>query len=124
MRTLIHHQVPGAGGDLATDVYLPDGAGSFPVVLQRTPYHRQVLESLAPRFVQAGYAYVAQDCRGKFDSTGTFTPLVHEAEDGLTTLDWVANQSWCNGRIGMWGRSCHGIAQMSCVFAAPLWNGL
>ncbi|SVD04715.1 uncharacterized protein METZ01_LOCUS357569, partial [marine metagenome] len=28
MRTLIHHQVPGAGGDLATDVYLPEGAGS------------------------------------------------------------------------------------------------
>ncbi|MBT5055097.1 MAG: CocE/NonD family hydrolase, partial [Gemmatimonadetes bacterium] len=80
--------VPGAGGDLATDVYLPPGAGPFPVVLQRTPYHRRVLETLAPTFVQAGYAYVVQDCRGKWDSGGQFTPLVHEAEDGLTTLDW------------------------------------
>ena len=112
MRALVHQMVPGAGGDLATDVYLPPGAGPFPVVLQRTPYHRRVLEALAPTFVQAGYAYVVQDCRGKWDSGGQFTPLVHEAEDGLTTLDWVANQSWCNGRIGMWGRSYHGIVQI------------
>ena len=26
---------------LATDVYLPDGTGPFPVVLERTPYGRE-----------------------------------------------------------------------------------
>ena len=124
MKTLIHRRVPfiaseagadigGAGaGTLATDVYLPAGAGPFPVILQRTPYHRRALETLAPRFVGAGYAYVTQDCRGKYDSDGTFAPLVHEASDGAATLDWVAEQSWCNGRIGMWGRSYHGIVQI------------
>ncbi len=112
MKALVHRMVPGSGGGLATDIYLPDGPGPFPAVLQRTPYHRRGMESLAPRFVGRGYAFVVQDCRGKYDSDGTFTPLVHEAEDGAATLDWVANQFWCNGRIGLWGRSYHGIVQI------------
>ena len=112
MKTLIHRMVPFADGGLATDVYLPAGPGPFPVVLVRTPYHRSGLQALAPRFVERGYAFVTQDCRGKFDSDGSFTPLVFEAEDGLATLDWIANHSWCNGRIGMWGRSYLGIVQI------------
>ena len=55
---------------------------------------------------------VAQDCRGKYDSEGQFTPLVNEAADGNAALDWVAGQSWCNGRVGLWGRSYLGIVQM------------
>ncbi|MBT3344515.1 MAG: CocE/NonD family hydrolase [Gemmatimonadetes bacterium] len=118
MKALIHRRIPGTwGGSLATDVYLPDGPGPFPVVLERTPYHRRGLETLAPRFVEAGYAYVTQDCRGKYDSDGLFMPLVHEAEDGATSLDWIAEQSWCNGRIGMWGRSYHGIVQIPAAMA-------
>jgi putative CocE/NonD family hydrolase len=112
MKTLIHRMVPVADGGLATDVYLPAGPGPFPVMLVRTPYHRSGLQALAPRFVGRGYAFVTQDCRGKFDSDGSFTPLVFEAEDGLATLDWIANHSWCNGRIGMWGRSYLGIVQI------------
>ncbi len=112
MRTLIHRMVPFSDGGLATDVYLPSGPGPFPVVLVRTPYHRSGLQSLAPRFVERGYAFVTQDCRGKFDSDGVFTPLLNEVEDGLATLDWIANQHWCNGRIGMWGRSYLGIVQI------------
>ena len=113
MRSLIHRRVPAADGvQLATDVYLPEGPGPFPTVLQRTPYHRRGLQGPARAFVERGYAYVVQDCRGKYDSDGVFTPLVHEAEDGVATLDWVAEQSWCNGRVGMWGRSYHGIVQV------------
>ena len=29
------------GVRLATDVHLPDGAGPFPVIMERTPYGRQ-----------------------------------------------------------------------------------
>ena len=32
MRALVHKMVPGAGGDLATDVCLLPGTGPFPVV--------------------------------------------------------------------------------------------
>ncbi len=97
---------------LATDVYRPTGPGPHPVILIRTPYHRTKQQANARRFTHRGYAVVVQDCRGKFDSEGTFTPLVDEARDGQSTLDWIANQSWCNGRIGMWGRSYLGIVQV------------
>jgi len=96
---------------LATDIFFPDGPGPFPTVLTRTPYHRRSSQTTAPAFTERGYAYVTQDCRGKYDSEGEFTPLVDEARDGHATLDWIANQKWCNGRIGMWGRSYLGIVQ-------------
>ena len=113
MQTFLCRKVPTEGGlHLATDVYAPDGPGPFPAVLVRTPYHRRGLQATAPRFVERGYAFVAQDCRGKYDSTGEFEPLVHEVVDGRAALDWVANQKWCNGRIGLWGRSYLGIFQV------------
>ncbi len=113
MQTLLCRKVPTEdGANLATDVYLPDGPGSFPTVIVRTPYHRVGLQGTAHEFTQRGYAFVAQDCRGKYDSDGVFVPLVDEASDGQTTLDWTANQRWCNGRIGLWGRSYLGIVQV------------
>src|SRR5262245_59036363 len=106
MQALICREVPAEeGASLATDVYLPDGPGPVPAILIRTPYHRTSLQANAAAFTARGYAVAAQDCRGKYDSTGTFTPLVDEARDGQAALDWVANQRWCNGRIGLWGRS-------------------
>ncbi len=113
MQTLLCRQVPAEDSvNLATDVYLPDGPGPFPTVIVRTPYHRVGLQGTAQQFTQRGYAFVAQDCRGKYDSDGLFVPLVDEARDGQATLDWTANQRWCNGQIGLWGRSYLGIVQV------------
>jgi len=97
---------------LATDIWLPDGPGPFPTLLTRTPYHRAGAVGTARTYTAWGYAYVVQDTRGKYDSEGTFRPLVDEAEDGAATLDWVADQTWCNGRIGMVGKSYLGIVQV------------
>lgn len=38
------------GVRLSTDVYLPDAAGPFPVILIRTPYNRVVSSSNFPQF--------------------------------------------------------------------------
>ena len=106
------------GVHLAADVYLPDGPGPFPVVLSRTPYGKagppemNDFPGFAKRFSERGYAFVVQDCRGRFESEGHFEPLFDETRDGGDTLDWVANQSWCNGRIGLWGRSYMGMVQV------------
>ena len=105
-------EVPVGGAMLAVDVYRPDGPGPFPTILVRTPYHRTGSLGAARPFVERGYAFVIEDCRGKYDSGGEFRPLRDEAEDGRATLDWVAEQRWCNGRIGMWGRSYLGIVQV------------
>ena len=113
MQTLLCQMVPTDGGvHLATDVYLPAGPGPFPTILVRTPYHRTGQAGMACSFVERGYAFVAQDCRGKYDSEGKFTPLIYEQVDGQAALDWTANQRWCKGRIGLWGRSYLGIVQV------------
>jgi putative CocE/NonD family hydrolase len=113
MQALLCQKVPnGEGHDLATDVWLPDGPGPFPVLLTRTPYHRRGALGGARRYTDQGYAYVVQDCRGKYDSTGVFRPLVYEAVDGHAAIDWIANQTWCNGRVGLVGRSYLGIVQI------------
>jgi putative CocE/NonD family hydrolase len=104
---------------LATDVYLPDGHKRAPAVLVRLPYDKSgrytFMPQLALHFNERGYAFVAQDVRGKFRSEGETVPFVSEVEDGYDTLEWVAAQPWCDGRIGMWGDSYYGYTQWAAV---------
>ena len=80
------------GESLATDVYLPRGDGPFPVLLERTPYGRRGTNhadyskasqsplckaEVARLFTAAGFGYVIQDCRGRFDSSGVFEKYIH-----------------------------------------------
>ena len=101
------------GVDLSTDIYRPSGGGPFPTLLLRTIYDNQepVYIEWARRFVEAGYAVVMQDCRGRFDSEGAWEPYIHEAEDGYDTQQWIGAQSWCDGNIGMFGISYPGFTQ-------------
>jgi len=126
------------GVRLATDIYLPRGAGaSFPVLLERTPYDKRgtnhadrSLADPAPRskpliaaeFVRAGYAYVLQDCRGRYGSEGLFTKYLNEAEDGADTLAWLLGQPWCDGRVGTLGLSygAHVQGALACLAPAGL----
>lgn len=113
MKTLLCRNVSSDDGViLKTDIYLPNGPGPFPAILTRTPYDRIGHYHDGVRFTGRGYAYVAQDVRGKFGSDGEFHPLEDEARDGQATIDWIANQNWCNGRIGLWGASYLGIVQV------------
>ena len=83
MRALICVKYPATDGvELAADVYLPDGPGPFPVVLTRTPYDRVAhLAGNTADLVKYGYAYVATDCRGRFESGGRFTRMFDEVAD-------------------------------------------
>ena len=114
MRAFVCQKYPTEGGiELAADVYLPDGPGPFPAILTRTPYDRVThLAGHALQFVERGYAYVATDCRGRYESEGRFERMFDEVIDGQATIDWIANQKWCNGRIGMWGISYGGVFQV------------
>ena len=54
------------GVRLATDVYLPEGPGPWPVALARTPYDKRNIEATGVRISglrQSGIAVVAQDAR-------------------------------------------------------------
>ena len=107
------HQVPSAEGiTLATDIYHPQNEPA-PVVLIRTPYGRTGFRFLAEALSDSGYVVALQDVRGKYDSSGDHEPFRHERVDGVATLKWIAAQSWCNDRIGMWGSSYSGYAALA-----------
>jgi uncharacterized protein len=111
------------GVKLAANVFLPAGAGPFPVVLSRTPYLKDALGELsgytAKKYVDAGYAFVMQDVRGKGHSEGFYEAFVPDMEDGYDTVEWAAKQPWSNGRIGMVGASALGITTNMAAVAAP-----
>ena len=100
------------GVNLATDVYRPASngkpvEGTFPVLLERTPYDKEArgAPDLAAYFVQRGYVMVRQDNRGRYKSEGTFTKYVDDANDGYDCLQWIGSQDWCNGKVGTYGTS-------------------
>ena len=105
------------GIELSADVYLPEGEGPFPVLLNRTPYNKDRGVTRAKEFVDDGYAVVTVDSRGIHGSGGVWSPYVTEAEDGYDTQEWVGRQSWCDGNIGMYGSSYPGFTQL---LPAPL----
>ncbi len=117
------------GVNLIADHYIPKGDRLFPTILIRTPYGRGqtvgvpglVSNFVAQRFAERGYNVIVQDVRGRFDSQGEFEPYVNEASDGRATLDWIENQSWFNGLLGMWGQSYVGYVQWAVASRAPLY---
>ena len=109
----------GDGEFLVCDHYAPLTLQKLPTILIRSPYGRNaggsifgaMLSFFAQRFAERGYHVIIQDVRGRFDSDGEFIPAVHEREDGLATLRWLDQQTWHNGRVGLWGPSYLGIVQ-------------
>ena len=110
---LLHVRVPMRDGvHLETNVFHPAGAGRYPVILIRTPYGKGA--DLPPgyaSFLNQGYAVVLQDVRGRYGSEGVFDALNQEGPDGYDTLNWIAEQPWSDGKVGMIGGSYLGIAQ-------------
>ena len=106
-------QVPMRDGTaLPTTVWRPSGA-PCPAVLSRGYGSGGLGEKAAKRFVDAGYAYVGQQCRGKGGAEGDrFFP---DDKDGYDCIDWISRRPWCNGQVAMWGGSYYG---MTCWRAA------
>ena len=111
----VEHNVPVPMRDgvvLAADVHRPARGGeiiegALPVLLQRTPYNKASEARIeeAAFFAANGYVTVVQDCRGRYASEGGFSKYVDDARDGYDTVEWLAQQSWCNGKVGTFGLS-------------------
>ncbi|QUQ64443.1 CocE/NonD family hydrolase [Kutzneria sp. CA-103260] len=93
--------------ELAAEHYAPPTDKPAPTLLVRSPYGRgfpyDVL--LAKVFAGAGYHVLLQSCRGTADSDGELRPMVQEAADGHDTVDWLREQPWFDGRLGLIGMS-------------------
>ncbi|MBD2898402.1 Cocaine esterase [Actinomadura sp. RB99] len=55
--------------------------------------------------LDAGFAVVVQDTRGRYTSEGAFTPFAHEADDGRDTIAWLLEQDFCDGSVFTYGAS-------------------
>lgn len=119
------------GTTLAVDVFRPDSAGPFPALLSYSPYGKdvqRVLDQQRPHssrtgnggqeagdtgyFVSRGYVHVIADVRGSGDSEGTYDfQGRREQTDGYDLIEWIADQPWCDGNVGMLGMSYFGVVQ-------------
>lgn len=109
---------------LRSNIYLPEEGGCYPVIFMRTPYEKESLETKArytlPKlYTEAGYGVVVQDCRGTGRSDGRYQPWLCDAEDGYDTVEWIASQPWCSGKIGMMGSSNLGATQLLTASMRP-----
>ena len=126
--TLIE-QVPMRDGvHLYTEIFLPSGAATsataFPVTLCRSPYpysrfSRSGGKGNIPKYLAAGYAVVFQLTRGQGQSEGQFRRYKDDINDGYDTIQWLAEQVWSNGRVGMLGGSYCGVVQLLAARAKP-----
>lgn len=109
------------GVTLYADVYRPDAAGKFPVLVVRTPYDKSQNMALTEKdyFPPRGYVVVVQDTRGRFRSEGDFYPFIHEAQDGYDTIEWAAGLPWSSGNVGTVGQSYLGLVQCFAATQRP-----
>ena len=107
------------GITLKADIYRPAGDGKFPVLLQRTPYHKSGAVEFGRKGALRGYLVVIQDVRGRYSSEGEWYPFKHESEDGFDAVEWAASLPNSNGKVGMFGGSYVGATQMLTAIAHP-----
>ena len=112
------------GVKLSTSIFKsPFSFGPKPVILVRTPYNKESLDIASFLLALINYVIVTQDTRGRFASEGEDRVFQDdgwgEKQDGYDTIEWAAQQSWCNGKVGTYGPSALGIAQGLAAGAVP-----
>lgn len=98
------------GANLVANIYRPDTPEKSPTILVRIPFTQTWKNDLAADVIgkfwaSRGYNAVIQGTRGRYKSGGEFYPLRDERRDGIETLQWLSQQPWFDGRLGMWGGS-------------------
>ena len=109
------------GTRLYATVYKPrDQKNPLPVIFTFTPYNTDTYNNRGEYFARHGYVFAIVDVRGRGNSGGTFDPFLREARDGADVVKWLAEQSWSNGKVAMWGGSYGGGDQWLTASQAPL----
>src|SRR5437016_7717278 len=107
------------GTTLRADVYRPKAEGTFPVLLERTPYDKRNSAAFGVKAAARGYVVIIQDVRGRHSSEGAWYPFKNESTDGYDTVEWAPTLPYSNGKVGMFGGSYVGATQMLTAIAHP-----
>jgi uncharacterized protein len=98
----------------------PDGSmPKTPVIFTLTPYISDSYHPRAAYFASHGYVFALIDVRGRGNSGGDFEPFAQEPHDGHDIVEWLAQQQFCNGKVGMWGGSYAGFDQWATAKEFP-----
>jgi putative CocE/NonD family hydrolase len=111
-----HLWVPlGDGTRLAARLWLPESTPA-PAILEYIPYRKRDGtrgrdEPMHGYFAAQGYAAIRVDMRGSGESDGLLDDeyIKLEQDDALEVIDWLSRQPWCDGRVGMMGKSWGGF---------------
>jgi putative CocE/NonD family hydrolase len=130
--TKYEYRIPMRDGvKLFTSVYVPkDMSITYPIMMDRTPYsvapygEDQYKKTLGPsdEFEKAGYIFVYQDVRGRYESEGEFVEMrphidnkasskdVDDASDMYDSVEYLLKHvPDNNGKVGIWGISYPGF---------------
>ena len=108
------------GIKLNATLYRPQGQKDpLPCIFTLTPYISQTYHERGMYFAAHGYVFLTVDVRGRGNSEGEFTPLLQEAKDSPEIVEWLAKQSYCNGKVTMWGGSYAGYDQWATAKEFP-----
>jgi putative CocE/NonD family hydrolase len=125
VRFIKNVMIPMADGvHLALDMHLPEcddwERRPRPLILEYIPYRKDDVAAYSGQhhyFAQHGFIGARLDCRGTGSSEGINTDeyVEREQRDAVEAIAWLAQQSWCDGQIGMTGGSYGGF---TCVQVA------
>ena len=116
------------GVKLAARIWLPNNANEEPVpaILEYLPYRKRdgtvERDQLThPYFAGFGYAGVRVDMRGTGDSEGVCLGeyLKQEQDDCIAVINWLTQQPWCSGKVGMIGISWGGFNGLQIAARQP-----
>jgi hypothetical protein len=129
IRTIEHTWIPMPDGTrLAARIWLPQDAEVAPVpaILEFLPYRQGDLmatrdATFYPYLAARGYACARVDLRGTGNSGGIITDeyTAQELQDGCDVIAWLADQSWCDGNVGMTGTSWGGFNSLQVAACRP-----
>ncbi len=120
-----------------TDVFRPNDDKTHPAIIAMSPYGKEIgsqwlddtpnhagipmsatsglqkFEGPDPAYwCNHGYAIINPDVRGAYNSEGIILFFGSDyGRDGYDIIEWVAKQSWSNGKVGMSGNSWLAISQ-------------
>ena len=116
------------GCRLSARLWLPDETQQRPVpaILEYIPYRKRDGTRLRDEvihgyFAQHGYAAVRVDMRGSGESEGLLHDeyLLQEQDDAVAVIAWIAAQPWCDGAVGMMGKSWGGFNALQVAARRP-----
>lgn len=115
------------GTMLSARLWLPETDGQpTPAILEYIPYRKRDGtrgrdEPMHGYFAGHGYAVIRVDMRGSGESGGLLRDeyLKQEQDDALEVIDWISRQRWCDGNVGMMGKSWGGFNSLQVAARRP-----